>query len=104
MAQVRPEPWELWKIPFTTANSSDLLSELRIENSTLEEPVGPNIVEYSYQLKDFHDGYAIPSNHTVHSAVNCSLVEVHSQGQYWRWNNWDRTGPFGIKNLFVTTQ
>ncbi|PUU83795.1 hypothetical protein B9Z19DRAFT_1038365 [Tuber borchii] len=81
------------EFPFTTANSSDLLSELRIENSTLEEPVGPNTVEYSYQLKDFHEGYAIPSNHTVHSTVNCSFVEVSKQGQYWRWNNWDRTGP-----------
>ncbi|PUU83791.1 hypothetical protein B9Z19DRAFT_1071646 [Tuber borchii] len=80
--------------PLTTANSSGLLSELRIENSTLEEPVGPNTVEYSYQLKDYHEGYAIISNHTVHSAVNCSLVEVSSEGQYWRWNNWDRTGPF----------
>ena len=90
--------------PLTAANSSDLLSELRIGNSTLEEPVGPNTVEYSYQLKDFHEGYTILSNHTVHSAVNCSLVEVSSEGQYWRWNNWDRTGPFGIQGLFVTTQ
>ncbi|PUU83790.1 hypothetical protein B9Z19DRAFT_1038356 [Tuber borchii] len=76
------------------ANSSDLLSELRIENLTLEEPVGPNTVEYSYQLKDYHEGYTILSNHTVHSVVNCSLIEVSRQGQYWRWNNWDRTGPF----------
>ena len=90
--------------PFTTANSSDMLSELRIENSTLEEPVGPNTVEYSYQLKDFHEGYAILSNHTVHSAVNCSLVEASREGQYWRWNNWDRTGPFGMQDLFVITQ
>ena len=90
--------------PLTTANSSDMLSELWIENSTLEEPVGPNTVEYSYQLKDYHEGYTIPSNHTIHSAVNCSLVEVSSEGQYWRWNNWDRTGPFGMQDLFVTTQ
>ena len=89
---------------FTTANSSDLLSELRIDNSTLEGLVGTSTVEYSYQLKDFHEGYTILSNHTVHSAVNCSLVEVSSQGQYWRWNNWDRTGPFGMQVLFVTTQ
>jgi len=95
----------LSKLPFTTiADSSDFLSELKIENSTLEEPVGPNTVEYSYQLKDFHDGYIIVSNHTVQSAVNCSLVEVSPKGQYWRWNNWDRTGPFGMQDLFVTTK
>ena len=91
----------LEKFPFTTANSSDFLSDLKIENSTLEEPVGPNTVEYSYQLKDFHDGYTIVTNHTVHSAVNCSLVEVSDKGQYWLWNNWDRTGPFGMQDLFV---
>ena len=95
----------LGKLPFTTiANSSAFLSELKIENSTLEEPVGPSIVEYSYQLKDFHDGYTIVSNHTVHSAVNCSLIEVSSEGQYWRWNNWDRTGPFGMQDPLVTAQ
>ena len=89
---------------FTTANSSDLLSELTIENFTLEKPVGPNTIEYSYQLKDFHEGYTILSNHTVHSTVNCSLVEVSSQGQYWSWNNWNRTGPFGIQDLSVKPQ
>jgi len=85
--------------PFTTANSSDLLSELKSKNSTLKEPAGPKTVEYSYQLKDFHEGYTILSNHTVHSAVNCSLVEVSGQGQYWRWNNGDRTGPFRMQGL-----
>jgi len=95
---------ELELYPLTTANSQDFLSGLRIENSTLVEPVGPNTVEYSYQLKDFQEGYTILSNHTIHSAVNCSLVEISSQGQYWRWNNWDRTGPFGMQDLFLTTQ
>ena len=95
-------PSELWKIPFTTANSSDMLSELKIENFTLEEPVGSNTIEYSYQLKDFHEGYTILSNHTVRSAVNCSFVEVSSQGQYWHWNNWERTGPFSMQDLFVS--
>ena len=57
----------LGKLPFATiADSSDFLSELKLENSTLKDPVGPNTVEYSYQLKDFHDGYTILSNHTVH--------------------------------------
>ena len=76
---------------------TSLLSDLDIINSTLEKPVGPNMVKYSYQLKDFKEDYAIQSNRTIQSSVNCSLIEVeHEQGQYWRWNNWNRTGPFSI--------
>ncbi|PUU83782.1 hypothetical protein B9Z19DRAFT_962341 [Tuber borchii] len=71
-----------------------LVSDFRVSNSTLKEPVGPNDVEYSYQLKDFKEGYAILSNRIVHSTANCSLIEI-GEGQYWRWNNWERTGPFG---------
>ena len=73
-----------------------LVSDFRVLNSTLKEPVGPNTVEYSYQLKDFREGYTILSNRTVNSAANCSLIEV-GQGQYWRWNNWERTGPFSMQ-------
>ncbi|PUU83788.1 hypothetical protein B9Z19DRAFT_962480 [Tuber borchii] len=69
----------------------DLRPYLSILNATLE--VGTDIVEYSYDLKDFKQDYTRLSNHTVHSAVNCSLIEVE-QGQYWRWNKWNRTGPF----------
>ena len=95
----------LTEFPFTAANyvNSDLLSKLKIKNSTLEEPLGPNTVEYSYQLKDFHEGSTILSNHTVHSPVNCSFVEVSGK-QYWSWNNWDRTGPYCKQGLFVATQ
>lgn len=72
-------------------NSSYSLSGLEILNSTLQ--VGTSTVKYSYQLKDFQEGYTILSNRTVYSAANCSLIEVEER-QYWRWDNWDRTGPF----------
>ncbi|PUU83780.1 hypothetical protein B9Z19DRAFT_1172710 [Tuber borchii] len=72
-------------------NSSYSLSGLEISNSTLQ--VGTSAVNYSYQLKDFQEGYTILSNRTVHSTVKCTLIEV-KQGKYWRWNNWNRTGPF----------
>ncbi|KAG0137923.1 hypothetical protein HOY82DRAFT_597189 [Tuber indicum] len=68
-----------------------LLSDLQVSNTTLN--LTRNTVEYSYNLKDFKEGYAILSNHTVHSAVNCSLIEV-GKGRYWRWGNGNRTGPF----------
>ncbi|KAG0137921.1 hypothetical protein HOY82DRAFT_512807 [Tuber indicum] len=68
-----------------------LPADLRILNTTLN--LTGNTVEYSYNLKDFKEGYAIPSNHTVHSAVNCSLIQI-GEGQYWRWGNGNRTGPF----------
>ncbi|KAG0137922.1 hypothetical protein HOY82DRAFT_644982, partial [Tuber indicum] len=71
--------------------SNYLLSDLQVSNTTLN--LTKNTVEYSYILKDFKEGYAIPSNHTVHSAVNCSLIEV-GKGQYWRWGDGNRTGPF----------
>ncbi|KAG0635127.1 hypothetical protein HOY80DRAFT_1094826 [Tuber brumale] len=68
-----------------------LPSDLQMSNTTLK--VGANQVKYSYNLKDFKEGYARPSNRTVHSAANCSLIEV-GEGQYWRWGNGNRTGPF----------
>jgi hypothetical protein len=71
--------------------------DLQVQNTALN--VNGNTVKYSYNLKDFKEGYAIPSNHTVHSSANCSLIEV-SDGRYWRWANGNRTGPFtwGRKN------
>ncbi|KAG0634072.1 hypothetical protein HOY80DRAFT_929240 [Tuber brumale] len=69
-----------------------LPSDLQVSNTTLN--LTGNTVEYSYILKDFQEGYAIPSNRTIHSAVSCNLIEV-GKGQYWRWGNWNRTGPFG---------
>ncbi|PUU83781.1 hypothetical protein B9Z19DRAFT_1060706 [Tuber borchii] len=72
-------------------NSSYSLSGLEISNSTLQ--VGTSAVIYSYQLKDFQEGYTILSNRTIHSVASYSLVEV-KQDQYWRWDSWDRTGPF----------
>ncbi|CUS15585.1 unnamed protein product [Tuber aestivum] len=68
-----------------------LESDLQVRNATLK--VGKNTVEYSYDLKDFNGGYTTPSNRTVHSTVNCSLIQV-GDGQYWRWGNGNRTGPF----------
>ncbi|KAG0137900.1 hypothetical protein HOY82DRAFT_496838 [Tuber indicum] len=68
-----------------------LSSDLLVSNTTLN--LSGNTVEYSYNLKDSKEGYSIPSNHTVHSAANCSLIEV-GEGQYWRWGNGNRTGPF----------
>ncbi|CAZ84205.1 unnamed protein product [Tuber melanosporum] len=65
--------------------------DLQVQNTALN--VNGNTVKYSYNLKDFKEGYAIPSNHTVHSSANCSLIEV-SDGRYWRWANGNRTGPF----------
>ncbi|KAG0137910.1 hypothetical protein HOY82DRAFT_644957 [Tuber indicum] len=52
-----------------------------------------SFIRYSYNLKDFKEGYAMLSNHTVHSTANCSLIEI-GDGQYWRWGNGNRTGPF----------
>ncbi|KAG0634062.1 hypothetical protein HOY80DRAFT_1100907 [Tuber brumale] len=69
-----------------------LQSDLQVSNATLN--VRGNSVKYSYNLKDFQEGYAIPSNHSVHSTSNCSLIEV-CEIQYWRWSNRNRTGPFG---------
>ena len=40
----------------------------------------------------------MPANHTAHSAANCSLIEVQ-EGQYWRWNKWNRTGPFSMQDF-----
>lgn len=80
-------------------NSPLLLTDLKITNATLKEPVGPDAVEYSYRLKDFQEGYTILTNRTVHSSTNCSLVEVGKQGQYWRWSNWERTGPFSMEDF-----
>ncbi|KAG0634068.1 hypothetical protein HOY80DRAFT_1100936 [Tuber brumale] len=71
--------------------NSYLPSDLQISNTALK--VDTNTVEYSFELKDFKEGYARPSNHTVHSAANCSLIQV-GEGQYWRWDNGNRTGPF----------
>ncbi|KAG0137926.1 hypothetical protein HOY82DRAFT_582775 [Tuber indicum] len=72
--------------------SAYLPSDLQVSNTTLNL-AGKNTIEYSYNLKDFKEGYAIPLNHTVHSAVNCSIIEIED-GQYWRWGNGNRTGPF----------
>ena len=80
-------------------NSPFLRSDLNVTNATLE--VDTDIVEYWYDLKNFNEGYAELSNHTVHSAVNCSLIEVED-GKYWRWNKWNRTGPFSMKYISVT--
>jgi len=77
-------------------NSSYLLSDLKVSNTTAK--VGTDIVEYWYELKDFKEEDIRPTNHTAHSAVNCSLIEV-KEGQYWRWNNWNRTGPFSMLDL-----
>ncbi|KAG0634063.1 hypothetical protein HOY80DRAFT_1100913, partial [Tuber brumale] len=71
--------------------SAYLSSDLRVLNTTLN--LGRDEVGYSYNLKDFKEGYVMPSNHTVHSAANCSLIEV-AEGQYWRWGSGGRTGPF----------
>ncbi|KAG0635126.1 hypothetical protein HOY80DRAFT_1140123 [Tuber brumale] len=68
-----------------------LQSNLQESNATLN--VRGNTVKYSYNLKDFQEGYAIPSNNSVHSTANCSLIEV-SENQYWRWSNRNRAGPF----------
>ncbi|KAG0635125.1 hypothetical protein HOY80DRAFT_1094813 [Tuber brumale] len=65
--------------------------DLQVSNTTLN--VRGNTVEYSYNLKDFQEGYAIPSNRTLHSTANCSLIEI-GDGQYWRWSNGNRTRPF----------
>ncbi|KAG0634071.1 hypothetical protein HOY80DRAFT_1100964 [Tuber brumale] len=72
--------------------NSSLPYDLQVSNTTLNL-TRKNAVEYSYNLKDFKEGYAIPSNHTVHSTVNCSLIEV-GDGQYWRWSNGNRSRPF----------
>ncbi|KAG0633224.1 hypothetical protein HOY80DRAFT_653717 [Tuber brumale] len=69
-----------------------LPSDLVVSNTTLNL-ARENTVEYSYNLKDFKENNAIPLNHTVHSSVNCSIIEV-GEGQYWRWDNGNRTGPF----------
>ena len=76
--------------------SSHLRPDLNVSNTTLE--VGTDTVEYWYDLKDFKQNNTRPANHTVHSAVNCSLIEV-GEGQYWRWDNWNRTGPFSRQDL-----
>jgi len=76
---------------FRDNKNFDVPFGLEVSNSTLE--VGINTVKYSYQLKDFQEGHVILSNRTVHSAANCSLIQV-AEDQYWRWDNWDRTGPF----------
>ncbi|PUU83783.1 hypothetical protein B9Z19DRAFT_1038355 [Tuber borchii] len=69
----------------------DLRPDLEVLNTTLG--VGIDTVEYWYNLKDFNENNTIPTNRTAHSAANCSLIEV-GEGQYWRWNKWNRTGPF----------
>ncbi|RPA98444.1 hypothetical protein L873DRAFT_1828523 [Choiromyces venosus 120613-1] len=63
--------------------SSYLLSDLQVRDTTLK--VGKRIVQYSYK----------PSNHTIHSAVSCNLIEVNYD-LYWCWNSGNRTGPFSI--------
>lgn len=74
-------------------NSPILQSDLSIPNTTLELGKDTGMVEYWYDLKDFENNNVKLSNHTVHSAVNCSLIEVE-QDKYWRWDKWNRTGPF----------
>ncbi|KAG0137898.1 hypothetical protein HOY82DRAFT_535229 [Tuber indicum] len=54
-----------------------------------------NAVKYSYNLKNFKESYAGPSNHTVHSAANCSLIEV-GEGQYWCWGTGIEPNHFSI--------
>ncbi|KAG0633451.1 hypothetical protein HOY80DRAFT_1105449 [Tuber brumale] len=83
--------------------SPNLLSDLQMSNTTLK--VDTNIVEYTYELKDFKEGFSRPSNHIVHSTVNCSIIEVDDD-QYWRWNKGNRTGPFdwGKDNKEVVPQ
>ena len=76
--------------------SPHLLPDLYVSNTTLE--IGTDTVEYWYDLKDFKDNNIRLANHTAHSAVNCSLIEV-GEGKYWRWNNWNRTGPFSMLDL-----
>ena len=71
-----------------------LRSDLNVSNTTLN--VGTDTVEYWYDLKYFEEDNILLANHTAHSAVNCSLIEV-GEGQYWRWNKWNRTGPFSMK-------
>ncbi|PWW74541.1 hypothetical protein C7212DRAFT_346049 [Tuber magnatum] len=56
---------------------------------------GTNTVEYPYELKDFEDDSPKLSSHTVHSSVNCSLIEARN-GSYWRWSDGNRTGPFSV--------
>ena len=80
--------------------SSDLLPDLNVSNATLE--IGTDTVEYWYDLKDFKENNPRPANHTAHSAVNCSLIEV-GEDQYWRWDNWNKTGPFSIQTLFYNS-
>lgn len=77
-------------------NSPFLRSDLNVSNATLE--VGTDIVEYRYDLKDFQENNIMSANHTAHSSVNCSLIEV-GEGKYWRWNNWNKTGPFSMRDL-----
>ena len=77
-------------------NSFYLRSDLNVSNATLE--IGTDTIEYWYDLKDFKEDDIRPANHTAHSAANCSLIEVEV-GQYWRWNNWNRTGPFSMQDL-----
>ncbi|CUS15584.1 unnamed protein product [Tuber aestivum] len=74
-----------------------LESDLQVSNATLR--VDSDSVQYSYILKDFKEGYSRLTNHVVHSSVNCSLIEF-DKGHYWRWNNGNRTGPFGMWDPF----
>ena len=76
--------------------SPHLLPDLDVSNATLK--IGTDTVEYSYQLKDFHENNIILANHTTHSAVNYSLIEV-GEDKYWRWDNWNRTGPFSMQDF-----
>ncbi|PWW74540.1 hypothetical protein C7212DRAFT_209427, partial [Tuber magnatum] len=78
---------------FGDDRSPDLESDLQVSKATRR--LDTHTVEYSYILKDFKGGSARLTNHTVHSSVNCSLIEVED-GQYWRWKNGNRTGPFGM--------
>ena len=72
------------------------MSDLNVSNAMLE--VGTDTVKYRYDLKNFTENKPGPTNRTAHSAANCSLIEV-GEGQYWRWDNWNRTGPFSMRDL-----
>ena len=89
-----------WAFNYTNPELGDISSHLRpdlnVSNTTLE--LGTDTVGYWYDLKDFKKDDIRRTSHTAHSAVNCSLIEVE-EGQYWRWDKWNRTGPFSMKHL-----
>ena len=76
--------------------SPHLHPDLDVLNATLE--ISTDTVEYWYDLKDFKEDNIMPANHTAHSAVNCTLIEV-GEGEYWSWDNWNKTGPFSMQDL-----